>query len=89
MVAGELVDVDRVIYVEPNVQAQMFWLKNRQPELWKDKVEVQQEITAAVIDRNGMKVRYDGYLDRAVLLRDSMQGRGQRLNLTLDGEIEE
>ena len=31
--------VDEQIYVPPNVTAQIFWLKNRKPDQWKDKRE--------------------------------------------------
>ena len=31
--------VDEEIYIPPNVTAQIFWLKNRKPEQWKDKRE--------------------------------------------------
>lgn len=29
--------VTREIYVPPNITAQIFWLKNRKPEFWRDK----------------------------------------------------
>ena len=29
--------VNREIYVPPNITAQIFWLKNRKPEYWRDK----------------------------------------------------
>lgn len=31
--------------VPPNVTAQVFWLKNRQPARWRDKQEIQQDIS--------------------------------------------
>lgn len=31
--------------VPPNVTAQVFWLKNRQPTRWRDKQEIQQDIS--------------------------------------------
>ena len=31
--------VDEEIYIPPQVVAQIFWLKNRRPDKWKDKVE--------------------------------------------------
>lgn len=31
--------VDEQIYIQPNVTAQIFWLKNRKPDHWKDKRE--------------------------------------------------
>jgi hypothetical protein len=31
--------VEEEIYIPPNVTAQIFWLKNRKPDQWKDKRE--------------------------------------------------
>lgn len=31
--------VDEQMYIPPNVTAQIFWLKNRKPDQWKDKRE--------------------------------------------------
>lgn len=43
--AKRLVDevemVDEVLQHQPNAQAGIFWLKNRQPDKWKDKTEVE------------------------------------------------
>ena len=37
---NEIVEyVDEEIYIPPQVSAQIFWLKNRRPERWKDKPE--------------------------------------------------
>jgi hypothetical protein len=33
--------------VAPSVQAQSLWLRNRQPRLWRDKIEVQADITTS------------------------------------------
>ena len=38
--AGEVVTVRK--YSKPNVTAQVFWLKNRIPEEWRDKQEIEQ-----------------------------------------------
>ena len=35
----KLVYADEEIYVPPNVKAQIFWLTNREPERWRNKVE--------------------------------------------------
>ena len=41
---GEMVIVKRVVKLQaPDVTAQIFWLKNRQSERWRDKVEVKNE----------------------------------------------
>lgn len=46
--------VDEEIYVPPQVVAQIFWLKNRKPDYWKDKRET--------IDTNAVE-RLDRILD--------------------------
>ena len=37
---GKVVEVER--YNKPNTTAQIFWLKNRKPSVWRDKQEVEQ-----------------------------------------------
>lgn len=36
---SEVVRVPHVAHVEPNITAQIFWLKNRRPDLWRDVVD--------------------------------------------------
>lgn len=36
---GDVVDYKETIYIHPSPTAQIFWLKNRQPERWREKVE--------------------------------------------------
>lgn len=41
---GEMVLVKRVVKSQaPDVTAQIFWLKNRQPERWRERVEIKNE----------------------------------------------
>lgn len=52
---GEVVEVRR--YSKPNTTAQIFWLKNRKPDGWRDKQEVEQtnrniEITVGDYDED-------------------------------------
>lgn len=37
----EVVQANEEVYIAPSDTAMIFWLKNRQPELWKDKHEVE------------------------------------------------
>lgn len=39
----EVVDAEEDVHVPPDTTAQIFWLKNRKPEQWRDKVTVQDE----------------------------------------------
>ena len=40
----KIVYADEEIYIQPNVKAQIFWLTNREPERWRNRVE------AAIVD---------------------------------------
>ncbi|WP_077622012.1 hypothetical protein [Sediminibacillus massiliensis] len=38
---GDVVDVEK--YEKPNTTAQIFWLKNRKPDVWRDKQDIKHE----------------------------------------------
>lgn len=40
MFQGEIIKTDLIKHYPPDTAAAMIWLKNRQPELWKDKQEI-------------------------------------------------
>lgn len=40
---GDVVNITEEVHVPPDTTAQIFWLKNRQPKKWRDKVE--QDVT--------------------------------------------
>lgn len=54
---GNLVVVKRVLKSQaPDVTAQIFWLKNRNPSEWRDKVEIQNEHSGTIkIDMGEME----------------------------------
>ena len=37
------VAVEEDVYVKPDVLAQMFWMKNRKPDVWRDKKDIKVE----------------------------------------------
>jgi len=41
----EIVYVKEEVYIPPDTLADIFWLKNREPDKWRDKVEQQQDIS--------------------------------------------
>jgi DNA-binding XRE family transcriptional regulator len=43
---GGVITLERTI--PPNTSAQIFWLKNRQPKKWKDKVEIKEDVNINV-----------------------------------------
>jgi len=70
--------------VPPDTEAAKFWLKNRQPELWKDKVEVEEKPTLALVDREQMDQIYRDALEHAARVEREMKGRAERLGLIID-----
>lgn len=38
--------VDEQMYIPPNVTAQIFWLKNRRPDMWRDRPEMKEDSEA-------------------------------------------
>lgn len=81
---GEPVVVPYTEVVAPDTDAAKFWLKNRQPELWKDKVEVEEKPTLALVDEEKMGRIYREALEHAAQVEREMQGRADRLGLVID-----
>ncbi len=40
---GDVIDITEEVHVPPDTTAQIFWLKNRKPNNWKDKVETDED----------------------------------------------
>lgn len=70
----------------PDVGAARLWLKNRQPELWKDKVEVVEQPSIALVDKEAMDQLYDRVLAEAAEKREALMNRAERMGLVLDSE---
>ena len=37
---GDIIEYEETVYIPPKQTAQIFWLKNRRPDKWRDKIEV-------------------------------------------------
>lgn len=48
-VGGVLKEVEERVYHPPSVTAQIFWLKNRKPDVWRDKI-AEREIQEDIVD---------------------------------------
>ena len=48
---GEVVRAETREHVPPDVTAQIFWLKNRKPEDWRDKQELDVKVTDKLAER--------------------------------------
>ena len=86
---GTVVRVPTLKHYPPNPNLIIFWLKNRQPELWKERVEVQEQPTIALVDKQAMNEVLQRALDHAAEVKRAMLERPARLGLTIDqGEDE-
>jgi len=86
VVDGEVVRVPVVKHVPPCPQSIKFYLINREPELWKERVELVEKPTIALVDKEAMDQLYGRVLEEAAERRQQLQSRDQRLGLLLDGE---
>lgn len=50
VVAGKLVKIETEKHVPPNAVAQSFWLKNRAPDQWRDKQELEVDLKGSLAD---------------------------------------
>lgn len=53
----KIVYADEEVYIQPNVKAQIFWLTNREPERWRNRVE------AVLPGANEMQIIFRGATD--------------------------
>lgn len=86
---GQPVVVPYTEIVPPDTEAAKFWLKNRQPEMWKDKVEVEEKPSIALVDREARRERIEAALEKAAQVEREMRDRANRLGLIIDGSTGE
>ena len=89
VIGVEVVRVPTMKHYPPNPHLATFWLKNRQPELWKEKVEIVEKPTIALVDKDAMEAIYRNALDLAATVQSSMSARAERLGLVLDTELDD
>jgi hypothetical protein len=87
VVEGRIERVTVTKHYPPDPHCAMFWLKNRQPEMWKDKVEVVEKPTIALVDKEKMDEVYDKVLQQAAETHERMLNRAERLGLVMDGDF--
>ena len=81
---GDVTLTDLHRHYPPDTQAARMWLKNRQPELWKDKVEIEEKPTIALVDRKARRERIEKALEHAADVEKQMKRRRERLGLKHD-----
>jgi hypothetical protein len=71
--------------IEPSVHAQRYWLNNRQPKLWKEKVEAPVEINLNIFpSKEVLDGIYTKALDEAASRDSKLIGRRERLGLLIE-----
>ena len=58
--------VDEQIYIKPDVTAQIFWLKNRKPNRWRDRPEVSDETALNKLDEILQRMQDDAVQQETV-----------------------
>lgn len=53
---GEVTKVETIKHYAPDITAMIFWLKNRQPEKWREKNEVELAVQSIKIDKDDEKL---------------------------------
>ncbi|WP_081135479.1 hypothetical protein [Halomonas sp. BC2] len=81
---GQVILTDMERHYPPETAAARLWLKNRQPEFWKDKVELEEKPAIALVDKEAMRGRIEAALEKAAQVEREMKGRAERLGLMLD-----
>lgn len=61
VINGEVVETPTEKVYPPDTTACIFWLKNRQPGKWRDKVEIKQETEHTFPDMSESNKRYDEF----------------------------
>jgi hypothetical protein len=70
----------------PDVVAQIFWLKNRRPHQWRDRVELDQTHRIEPADMEALQRAHEEALAHAERQRADLLGRADRLGLTFENE---
>lgn len=85
---SEIVITPTVKHYPPDTTAAIFWLKNRQPKLWRDKVEVESEVNMNLFPpKEELDAIYAKCLAEAEEAeRTIVHGRMERLGIKLDAD---
>lgn len=92
VIDGQVVLTEVVRNYPPDTTACIFWLKNRQPRQWRDKVELEADVNVNVFPpREILDAVYEEGLKRAAERANVVNGRSERLGLLIEesGAIED
>ena len=80
VVDGQVVITETIKHFPPDPAAASLWLRNRQPALWRDKVEIQQDTNLHVFPaKEQLDAIYLAAMARATERAKMLEGRRERL----------
>lgn len=80
---GQVILTDVTKHYPPDTTACIFWLKNRQPKLWKDRIEVKEESVVRIIPWDDLKkISKDALAFAETEHERLIKGRAERLGIT-------
>ncbi|MBD9356796.1 helix-turn-helix domain-containing protein [Methylomonas albis] len=83
VIDGAVVTTDIVKHHAPETLACIYWLKNRQPKLWKDRIEVKEESVVRIIPWDDLKkISKDALAFAEAEHERLIKGRAERLGIT-------
>lgn len=75
VINGEVVETPTEKVYPPDTTACIFWLKNRQPSKWRDKVEIDQKSEIKFVDEKYLDVFYDRIMKASTEKSDRVANR--------------
>lgn len=88
VINDEVVRVPTVKHYPPDPNSMRYWLNNRQPHTWKQKVEVFEEVSVSSFPPvEELDAMYERTLKQAAQNERLLLGRAERLGLVLDGDL--
>lgn len=80
---GKITQTEITKHYPPDTTACIFWLKNRQPKFWRDKVEIKEEINLnAFPSKEELDAIYENALEEAKKRNEMLIDRRERLGIT-------
>ena len=83
---GELITLKATKQIPGDVQAMRFWLKNRQPELWKENIAITLENSTLIITAEKTRKEITGEATKTIRTERSFGTLSRRFNLGQDIE---
>lgn len=84
VINDEVVRVPVIKHYPPDTGAAFIWLKNRRPQSWKDKVEIDQKPTIALVDKQALEDIYARALSQAEQQRKALLDRSEQFGQLIE-----